>query len=106
MATITDVQNAVASQNTVVGSAVTLLNQLTQMLQQAIAADDPAQVQQLVDQISSNTQNLANAVAANTPAQPTPAPASGRGPAQEGRPQQQTRPEQGKPQQPTDKQRR
>lgn len=70
MATITDVQTAVANETTVEQSAITLLQQLSQMLQAALAANDPAQVQAVVDQINANAQALSDAVAANTPAAP------------------------------------
>lgn len=75
MATIQDVQNAVTSETTVVGSVVTLLNQLSAQLQAAIAQNDPAALQALVTSINANATTLANAVTANTPAAP-PAPPS------------------------------
>jgi hypothetical protein len=68
MATIQDVQNAVTANTTVVGSTVTLLQQLTALLKAAIASNDPAAVQGVVDAITANTNALAQAVAANTPA--------------------------------------
>ena len=68
MATVGDVQNAVTSETTVVGSVVTLLQQLSTMLKAAIASNDPAALQAVVDSINSNAQTLADAVTANTPA--------------------------------------
>ena len=67
MATLQDVQNAVASEQTVITGVQTLLQQLSQQLKDAIAAEDPAALQQLVDQINANANALANAVNANTP---------------------------------------
>ena len=81
MATLQDVQNAVAAEQTVVSAVTTLLQQLSQQLKDAIAAEDPAALQALVDQINTNANSLANAVAANTPGTgtsgvtPAPAPA-------------------------------
>jgi len=75
MATIQDVQTAVTANTTavtanttVVGSTVTLLQQLTALLKAAIASNDPAAVQGVVDAITANTNALAQEVAANTPA--------------------------------------
>jgi hypothetical protein len=79
MATLQDVQNAVAAEQTVVNAVTTLLQQLAAQLKDAIAAEDPAALQALVDQINANANSLANAVAANTPGTGTsgvtPAPA-------------------------------
>jgi hypothetical protein len=77
MATIDDVQSSVNSEKTVIDSAVTLLNNLTAMLQAAQNTGDPAKVQAVIDSITAQTQELAAAVQANTPAAPpapTPAP--------------------------------
>lgn len=68
MATISDVQAKVTAEKTVVDSAVTLLGNLSQMLKDALAANDPAAVQAVIDAIDANTNELANAVTANTPA--------------------------------------
>ena len=70
MATIDDVVSAVAAEKTVVDSAVALLNQLTAMLQAAIASGDPAKIQPAIDAINANKAELADAVTANTPAAP------------------------------------
>jgi hypothetical protein len=82
MATLQDIQNAVAAETTVVGSVTTLLQQLAQQLKDAIAAQDPVALQAVVDAINTNANQLANAVAANTPGTgtsgvtpPAPAPA-------------------------------
>ena len=54
----------------VVTGAVTLLNSLSQMLKDALASNDPAAIQAVIDQIDMNRQALADAVTANTPATP------------------------------------
>lgn len=58
----------VSEQSTVIESAITLLNGLSSQLQ--AAADDPAQIQAIIDQVAAQSAALAGAVAANTPAQP------------------------------------
>jgi hypothetical protein len=75
MATLQDIQTAVAAQTTVEASVVTMINGLALQLKDALAANDPVAVQALVDQIGQNTATLAAAVQANTPA-PTPTPAA------------------------------
>lgn len=59
---------AVERDNTVNQSAITLLNNLSQMLRDA--ANDPAAINALADQLDAQQQALADAVVANTPAQP------------------------------------
>jgi tRNA threonylcarbamoyladenosine modification (KEOPS) complex Pcc1 subunit len=77
MATLKDIQDAVAAENTVVDSAITLLTQIHDELAAAIAANDPAALQAVVDSINAEKQKLADAVVANTPAAPpAPAPAA------------------------------
>lgn len=68
MATLTDIQAAVTAEKTVEDSVVTLLQQLAAQLKAALAANDPAAAQAIVDQINANAKALADAVAANTPA--------------------------------------
>jgi hypothetical protein len=65
----------VAENKTVMGSAATLLGNLKQRLDDAIASGDPADLQALSDELDTNSNALAAAVAANTPAAaevPTP----------------------------------
>ena len=76
MADLTDLQTEVTQNTDVVASAVSLLNGLSQQLKDALAANDPAAVQALVDQLDANTATLADAVAANTPAAPGAPPAA------------------------------
>jgi len=74
MATLADVEAAVSAETTVTQSVVTLLGSLSQQLQDAVASNDPAQIQAVIDHINANAVALSDAVAANTPAAPvTPA---------------------------------
>jgi hypothetical protein len=70
MATLADIQAAVAAEKTVEDSVITLLGQISQQLKDAIAANDPAAMQAVVDQIDANAKALSDAVTANTPASP------------------------------------
>lgn len=70
MAGVQDIQAAVSEQTDVVGSAVTLLDQIHQQLTDALASNDPAAVQAVLDQLASNRQALADAVVRNTDAAP------------------------------------
>jgi hypothetical protein len=70
MATVADIQAAVAAEKTVEDSAVTLLQQLTTLLKDAVAANDPVALQAVVDSLTANSAALASAVTANTPAAP------------------------------------
>jgi methyl-accepting chemotaxis protein len=73
MATLADIQDKVTEQQTVIGSAVTLLEQLSQMLRDAAAnSADPAQLAAIADMLDSEKRSLADAVAANTPSAPNP----------------------------------
>ena len=65
---IADIQANVVAQGTVVESVVTLLTQLSAMLNEA--KQDPEKVQEIIDQININTAALAEAVVINTPAAP------------------------------------
>lgn len=68
MATLADITAAVAAEKTVEDSVVTLLQQLAQQLKDALANNDPAAMQAVVDQINANAKALSDAVTANTPA--------------------------------------
>jgi hypothetical protein len=68
MSALTDLQAAVAAENTVVQSAITLLNGLKAQLDAAIASGDPAALTALSADIAGQTAALAAAVTANTPA--------------------------------------
>lgn len=66
---VQDLQAAVANETAVDQSAITLLQKLAQMINDAANSGDLAAVQQLATEISANTNALAAAVQANTPAQ-------------------------------------
>ena len=70
MSALTDLQAAVAAEDTVIDSAITLLNGIAAQLKDAIAANDPAALQAVHDKLTAETNSLAAAVAANT--SPTP----------------------------------
>ena len=72
MATLADIQAAVAAEKTVEDSVIALLGQISQQLKDALANNDPAAMQAVVDQIDANAKALSDAVTANTPAAPTP----------------------------------
>jgi hypothetical protein len=71
MAAIDDLQAAVAAEDTVIDSAVTLLNGIPALI--AAAGVDPAKLTALQADITSRTATLAAAVLVGTP---TPAPAA------------------------------
>lgn len=68
MADLSALQNEVSENGDAIGAATALLNGLSQALKDALAANDPAAIQALVDQLDAQTGDLAAAVAANTPA--------------------------------------
>ena len=68
MATLDDIKTAVAAEQTVEASAITLLTSLHDQLAAALAANDPAALQAIVDSINTQASALAAAVTANTPA--------------------------------------
>jgi len=67
MATIQDVQAAVAAESTVDDSIITLLNGIVQQLKDALATGNPAALDAVVQSIQANTAKLQAAVTANTP---------------------------------------
>ena len=70
MATLADIQADVTRQGTVITSVVTLLQGLNDQLKAALAANDPAAIQAVIDSIDTNTKSLSDAVVANTPGAP------------------------------------
>jgi hypothetical protein len=68
MATLADLQTAVTAEDTVVDSAITLLQGLA--AQVAALTPNQAAIDALAADITAKTQGLAAAVAANTPAAP------------------------------------
>lgn len=69
MSALDDLQAAVAAEDTVIDSAIALINGIPALI--AAAGTDPAKLQALQADITSKSQALAAAVTANTPA-PTP----------------------------------
>lgn len=70
MAAIDDLQAAVAQEDTVIDSAITLIQGIPALI--AAAGTDPAKLQALQADITAKSTALAAAVAANTPAAPAP----------------------------------
>lgn len=68
MATLADIKSRVEAEETVNQSAIALLQNISQMLKDAQASQDPAALQEIVDMLDANTTELSNAVTANTPA--------------------------------------
>ena len=67
MATLDDIKAAVKANADAEDSAVILLQGLKAKLDAAIAANDPAAIQAVVDDLGKQTAGLAAAVVANTP---------------------------------------
>ena len=65
-------QDQVAANNDLIGSAVTLIGGLAEQLQ--AAKDDPAAIEALANSLKASDEGLAAALAANTPAAPAEAP--------------------------------
>lgn len=65
-ATLDELISDVTDESTVITSVETLLTGLSAQLAAAIAANDPAKIQQVKDAIDSNKARLSAAVAANT----------------------------------------
>lgn len=74
MAAIDDLTTAITAENTVIDSAVTLINGFSAEL--AAAGADPAKLAALQTEIQTKTAALAAAVLANTPAAPPGSPAT------------------------------
>ncbi len=72
MATMQDLLDAASKQTTVEESLEALLHTIAADLKAALAANDPAALQQVLDLVEGNTARMAAAVVENTPAAPTP----------------------------------
>lgn len=72
MAAIDDLTREVAENKSAMDSAATLLANIKQKLDDAIAAGDMSKVQELSDQLSTNTDTLVAAVTKNTPVEGQP----------------------------------
>lgn len=70
MATVDTIQADVTAENTVIDSAVTLLQGLSDQLR--AAGTDPAKLDALATSIEGKTAQLAAAIVANTPGAPAP----------------------------------
>jgi len=70
MAAIDDLQAAVAAEDTVIDSAIALIQGIPALI--AAAGVDPAKLAALQSDITAKSSSLAAAVAQNTPAAPTP----------------------------------
>ena len=69
MAVLDPIKDKVAAMTTVIGSVKTLLESLSQMLKDAIAAGaDPAEIAAIAAELDAKIVELADAVVANTPA--------------------------------------
>lgn len=66
--TLDDILQDVADEKTVVESVSTMVDGLSAQLKAALAANDPAKIQQVIDAIDANKAKLAAALVANTPA--------------------------------------
>lgn len=71
MSALDDLQAAVAAEDTVIDSAITLIQGIPALI--AAAGTDPAKLQALSADITAKSTALAAAVAANTPVAPAPA---------------------------------
>ncbi len=72
MSALDDLRTEVARNTSLEQSAVTLIQGIAQQLKDALAANDPAALTDLTNQLSASADALAAAVTANTPAAPTP----------------------------------
>jgi hypothetical protein len=73
MSALDDLTAAIAQEDTVIASAITLINGFAAQL--AAAGTDPTKLAALQADVTAKSTALAAAVAANTPAAPAPAPA-------------------------------
>ncbi len=71
MTTLADISAAVAAEQTVQASVITLLETLSADLTAALASGDQTAMEAIVTQIDTNAAALASAVTANTPAATT-----------------------------------
>jgi hypothetical protein len=66
MGTLKELADDVAALTTVEKSAIALLDGLSQQLKDALAQNDPAAIQQVIDNIDAGKQELAAAITRNT----------------------------------------
>jgi hypothetical protein len=72
MATLDDLLVEVEAEKAIDTSIVALVNGLSAQLAAAVASNDPAKVQAVLDGMKANAANLSAAIVANTPAAPAP----------------------------------
>lgn len=70
MAKIDDLKAAVQRTTDAEDSVIVLLQGISQQLKDAVAANDPAQIDAVIASLDANTAKLASAVVDNTPAAP------------------------------------
>jgi hypothetical protein len=75
MAKIDDLKAAVQRNSDAEDSVIVLLQGISQQLKDAVAANDPAQIDAVISSLDANTARLAAAVVENTPSTPPVAPA-------------------------------
>ena len=76
MATIQDINAAIAAESSVDDSIIALLNGIVQQLKDAQASNDPAAIDVVIAGITANTKKIQDAVTANTPVTPVLAAAT------------------------------
>jgi len=70
MSALDDLKTEVARNTSLEQSAVALIQGIAQQLKDALAANDPAALADLTNQLSASADALAAAITANTPAEP------------------------------------
>lgn len=76
MATIQDINAAIAAESSVDDSIIALLDGIVQQLKSAQASNDPAALDLVIAGITANTKKIQDAVTANTPVTPVLAAAT------------------------------
>jgi len=76
MATIQDINAAIAAESSVDDSIIALLDGIVQQLKSAQASNDPAALDIVIAGITANTKKIQDAVTANTPVTPVLAAAT------------------------------
>jgi hypothetical protein len=71
MASLAEIETRVSALRDVGQSTIALLDGISQQLKDALADDDPAAMQRVIDELDAQKQALADAVTRNTPTAPT-----------------------------------
>lgn len=69
MASLQDLKNQVSSNTSLLQSGIQLIQGLAKRLQDALNANDPAAIQDIVNELQQSDEQFAAALAANTPAE-------------------------------------